>query len=188
MPTIVFIAGPRTGERLDLTGEIVIGREGCDVEIEDARISRRHVALRPQEDGIEIEDLGSSNGTFIDERKIGAAVLVTASTMVRLGATVLRIELDDRAPAAATVIADVGRGGTLIDSSEPAQPLAAAPANGTELATPAVSPPATPQLAAFPVARRGARARVARAWLPTFVALAIVAATAAALVVYFAMR
>lgn len=187
MATIEFIAGPRTGERLDLTGELVIGREGCDVVIGDARISRRHVAIRPQDDGVEIEDLGSSNGTFVDDRKIDAAVRVTASAMVRLGATVLRIELDDRTRAAATVIGEVGRGGTVIGSSVPAQPPAGAPAVA-KAATPAVDPPATPRLAAFPAARQGPRARVARSWLPTVVAVAIVAATAAALIVYFAMR
>ncbi len=210
MATLTFIAGPKAGEHLELTEAIVIGREDCDVVIDDPRISRRHLAIRPHDDGVEIEDLGSSNGTFVDDRKIDAAVRVASGATVRLGATELRVEIDDPSRADATVIGDVGAGGTVIGSSVPEPPSLVAPTVAASAppaaeAPPAPPPPApapraepapappprapeAPRLAAFAAAHPSAPTRVARSWLPTAVAVAIIAATAAALLAYFAMR
>ena len=44
---LIFTQGPRTGQRLELEGELVIGREGAAVTIEDSELSRRHAAVRP---------------------------------------------------------------------------------------------------------------------------------------------
>ena len=70
---LIFTKGPRTGQRLEPEGELVIGREGAAVTIEDSELSRRHAAVRPVEGGIEIEDLGSLNGTFVNGRRIDCA-------------------------------------------------------------------------------------------------------------------
>ena len=70
---LVFTQGPLTGQRLEPEGELVIGREGAALTIEDSELSRRHAAVRPVEGGIEIEDLGSLNGTFVNGQRIDCA-------------------------------------------------------------------------------------------------------------------
>lgn len=49
----------------------VIGRDiSCDISILEGFISRRHVSLIPQNDSLIVKDLGSTNGTFINGKKI----------------------------------------------------------------------------------------------------------------------
>ena len=57
---------------LPARGEVVIGRgEGCEVQIGDTKLSRKHAVLRIG-DGVEITDLGSRNGTFIGTKRLRA--------------------------------------------------------------------------------------------------------------------
>ena len=50
----------------------VIGREGCDLNIEDGRMSRQHASLTVEDGALCITDLGSSNGTLVNGRRIEA--------------------------------------------------------------------------------------------------------------------
>lgn len=50
-----------------LPPEAIVGREeGCDVHLDDHRISRRHALLKTVGDKIWLEDLGSTNGTYLN--------------------------------------------------------------------------------------------------------------------------
>jgi transcriptional regulator with AAA-type ATPase domain len=72
---------------LPFAGEIVIGRDaGCDVRIDDPSLSRRHVRLQIA-DRITIEDLGSSNGTFVAGRRLkpGVPRPLAADEIVTIG-------------------------------------------------------------------------------------------------------
>ncbi len=86
------ITGPGSGYSVEIDRELIIGREG-DVAIDDPEVSRRHAAVRPVPQGVELEDLGSQNGTFVDGRRIAGKVTLTQSAAVRVGATELRIEI-----------------------------------------------------------------------------------------------
>ena len=70
---------------LSAQGEISVGRsEECDVIVDDPKMSRRHLLVRTGEAGlIEVIDLGSANGTILDERRLVPHVPVAVS----LGAT-----------------------------------------------------------------------------------------------------
>jgi hypothetical protein len=50
--------------------------------------------MRPHEDGVELEDLGSTNGTFVDGARLAAVVVVSSSARVVLGETELEIEVE----------------------------------------------------------------------------------------------
>src|SRR5262245_843283 len=57
--------------RLDADRVYLVGRAlECDLIIDDLSVSRRHAELRQVETQLEIRDLGSRNGTFIDESRI----------------------------------------------------------------------------------------------------------------------
>jgi two-component system, NtrC family, response regulator AtoC len=70
---------------LSTNGEITIGRsDECDVIVDDPKMSRRHLLVRTGEGGlIEVVDLGSANGTILDDRRLVPNVAVALS----LGAT-----------------------------------------------------------------------------------------------------
>jgi pSer/pThr/pTyr-binding forkhead associated (FHA) protein len=54
-----------------VTGPIVIGRAAeCDISVSADEMSRRHAILKPTPDGLTVEDLGSANGTYINDKRV----------------------------------------------------------------------------------------------------------------------
>ncbi len=88
---------------------MVIGREDADITIEDAEISRRHAEVRPSGDEIEIEDLGSVNGTFVNDERVERTRVLSPGDVVRVGQTELEF---DRERAGATTISQQPGGTT----------------------------------------------------------------------------
>jgi pSer/pThr/pTyr-binding forkhead associated (FHA) protein len=72
MPKLTLLLGRRTMQVYDFKQpSIVIGRDdGVDVLIDNPSVSRRHAEIRLGDNGWVVEDLGSSNGTFIRGTKI----------------------------------------------------------------------------------------------------------------------
>jgi len=72
--------------------------------LDDEMVSGNHARLTLGEDGVWIEDLGSSNGTWVDGKRITARTLIDPTSIIRLGRTTLHLEARSRAataPAAA---------------------------------------------------------------------------------------
>ena len=61
-------AGPSAGRALHVDSSLVLGRGDADVVIDDQEISRRHALIRAGGDWLEIEDLDSLNGTWVNGR------------------------------------------------------------------------------------------------------------------------
>ncbi len=79
---------------LPARGEVVIGRgDGADVQVEDPRASRRHARLRVGDD-VEVEDLGSANGTRLRGRRLEArrAAKVSPGEAISVGSLVIRVQ------------------------------------------------------------------------------------------------
>lgn len=92
---LVVQSGKLEGKRLllPLEKDIVIGREpGCQIVLTSTRISRRHCRLRRTEQGVQVQDLGSQNGTFVNDVVITAETLLTTGDTLRVGATVFEIQ------------------------------------------------------------------------------------------------
>ena len=65
------VSGSTFGKTYPLFGTMTVGRAAdCDISIPGEEISRKHAKLQVQIDGIAIEDLGSSNGTFINGKRV----------------------------------------------------------------------------------------------------------------------
>lgn len=188
-PALVVMEGPLAGQRFEVEAELVVGREGEGVKIDDPELSRRHAVLRVLGTGLEIEDLGSLNGTFVNGSRIESPTPLTGGDVVKLGTTSFEIEAP--AQSSATMV-----------SQSPAAP--AQPPPPPEPA--AVPPPPPPAPAAAPSAPRadvpaeafgtyaagtvgGGRGRIAsRRFTPTALSFLAVIATAVALVIYFAQH
>ena len=85
MATLRITSGPAQGRTIECDRELLFGREGVDVVIDDDEMSRRHAAIRPGPGGTEVEDLGSLNGTFVDGGRITGTVVLTHSATIRMG-------------------------------------------------------------------------------------------------------
>ncbi|MCJ7718184.1 MAG: FHA domain-containing protein [Anaerolineales bacterium] len=84
---LTIIKGFNKGEVFPLEGdEIIIGRgEENGIVLNIAEVSRTHSILTKAEEGYMIKDLGSTNGTFVDKKKIGGKYLLKPGDTVMLG-------------------------------------------------------------------------------------------------------
>lgn len=68
---LTVMTGPNVGQMYRLAGESTVGRtERADVVIPDHEISRRHARIRVLEGRVTVEDLGSTNGTFVNGNRV----------------------------------------------------------------------------------------------------------------------
>jgi len=136
---------PNQGAEHAIESGFTIGREGCDITIPDADVSRRHAAIQIAAGELSIEDLGSTNGTQVNGETITARRTLREGDEVQIGSTVWRL----RAPAAATRLRDTptpaaAQATTLRPAAPAPEPAAPAPA----APEPVTSAPATPAPAA----------------------------------------
>jgi diguanylate cyclase (GGDEF)-like protein len=90
-PFLVVLAGVREGELFPLEPNVslVVGRgDRSDIRILDDSISRRHCSVTLRDEGLQVEDLGSHNGTFVGDARI-TRELLAPEDIVRLGVTSL---------------------------------------------------------------------------------------------------
>lgn len=101
MIELVFVEqSPSKGRIIHVADEAIVGREGADVILSDPEVSRRHALLRELPSGPAIEDMGSTNGTFVNGVRIEELTELREGDEVRIGDTVWRLE----APWAATQV------------------------------------------------------------------------------------
>lgn len=78
------VAGPTFGKSFTLTGTMTIGRNtDCDICIPSEEISRQHAKLKVVPAGVMVEDLGSANGTFINDKRVQGSELLKAGEELR---------------------------------------------------------------------------------------------------------
>ncbi len=71
------LSGPSLGKSYSVLDNTIIGRQpDCAIPIAAAEVSRQHVRLKPNPTGVHVEDLGSSNGTFINDKRVQSGQLM----------------------------------------------------------------------------------------------------------------
>ena len=75
-----------------LSRGLEIGRaEACSVRLDDTYASQHHAKLSARDGGWYLEDLGSTNGTYLNDRRVAAPIEVHAGDVVKIGKTVLEL-------------------------------------------------------------------------------------------------
>lgn len=90
---LVVTAGHLSGTRIPLTAApVLIGRaDDSTLILDDDYASTRHARLTLQGSSYWLEDLGSTNGTYLDRTRVSTPVPVPASTPIRIGRTVFEL-------------------------------------------------------------------------------------------------
>jgi pSer/pThr/pTyr-binding forkhead associated (FHA) protein len=80
------------GRSFPLGKELLIGRaDKCQLVLDDTYVSQMHARIFPRGDGVVIEDLGSTNGTYLNRQRITSATEVQRGDRVKIGKTVLEM-------------------------------------------------------------------------------------------------
>jgi hypothetical protein len=72
----------------------ILGRKGADIALADPEVSQRHAVIEVRDTMVSLKDLNSLNGTYFEEERVRAAVLLDGAEF-RIGTTVLRLSTED---------------------------------------------------------------------------------------------
>jgi diguanylate cyclase (GGDEF)-like protein len=91
-PVLVVISGKPLGKSFILTKETsVLGRElTADISVGETSISRKHTEFIRSEEGIIVKDLGSTNGTYVNDQRVEGTRPLNDGDLVRCGSTILK--------------------------------------------------------------------------------------------------
>jgi sigma-B regulation protein RsbU (phosphoserine phosphatase) len=100
MASLVTIKGSNPGQRFALTGDsMLIGRqEDAAIVLESLAVSRQHARILCHGGEYFVEDVGSSNGTFVNGRRINGPTRLTEGDALQIGPYVLNLRADPPAP------------------------------------------------------------------------------------------
>lgn len=107
---ILVEESPSAGTRHEVAAGVTIGREDCEIVLADPEVSRRHATIRSLDDALAIEDLGSTNGTFVNGQRLTGVSALKDGDRIKMANSELRVE------------AQVDAGATRLRSTQPAPP------------------------------------------------------------------
>src|SRR6516225_4298624 len=90
-PVVIVTQQGRRPLYLQLRDTIELGRECDGLLVDDLQSSRRHVSLAPKHGGVVVEDLGSTNGTFLNGTRLSSPIELAPGALVRFGSTTIEL-------------------------------------------------------------------------------------------------
>jgi S-DNA-T family DNA segregation ATPase FtsK/SpoIIIE len=106
LPELRVVGGPDAGGvHLLAPGTVVVGRAGT-VRLEDPDVSREHCRLSLDHDGATVEDLGSTNGTWVGGVRVEATAVLPYGGLLRVGDSTLQLVRASEAVAPVTPTGD----------------------------------------------------------------------------------
>jgi hypothetical protein len=80
------------GERIEVDTDVVIGRGGdCDLTIVDTYLSSRHARVSRDDGDLTIEDLGSTNGTYVNQELVNGRMFLERGDIVQVGGVLFEV-------------------------------------------------------------------------------------------------
>jgi pSer/pThr/pTyr-binding forkhead associated (FHA) protein len=90
--TVVVHAEGSKPRSVPVSGNMVMGRAPeCELALDDTFVSQQHARLFAKNGSWYVEDLGSTNGTFVNDQRLAAPAMVQPGDRVRVGTTVLEL-------------------------------------------------------------------------------------------------
>ena len=80
------------GKSFDVSEELVVGRaEKCHIVLDDTYVSQMHARIFSKGEAVMVEDLGSTNGTYLNRRRITSPSELQRGDRVKIGKTVMEL-------------------------------------------------------------------------------------------------
>lgn len=81
------------GQVYEIHDELTLGRgDGCSVHLDDTFVSQRHARVFRHDDRYFVEDLGSTNGTFLNRSKVSSPAVLHRGDRLQVGRTVMELD------------------------------------------------------------------------------------------------
>jgi pSer/pThr/pTyr-binding forkhead associated (FHA) protein len=82
----------RSGERVDVNTGVTVGRSiECDLSLQDTYLSSRHARFSNDEGDLSIEDLGSTNGSYVNQELVKGRVRLERGDVVQVGGVLFEV-------------------------------------------------------------------------------------------------
>jgi pSer/pThr/pTyr-binding forkhead associated (FHA) protein len=144
-----IVEGAAAGRQYRLEGPLEVGREPhLPVQLDDGQVSRRHARVTPDDARAWVEDLGSSNGTFVNDQPIHMPREIVPGDRVRMGLTVLELRTSQDVAERPSAVHPIPQ-----DVLQPVPQHVLAPVPEQELAAVTPPPPPPPPAPAPPSGR-----------------------------------
>ena len=89
---VIIEGGSTSGKTFELGEELTIGRaDKCHVVLDDTYVSQVHARIFSRGDSYFLEDLGSTNGTYLNRKRVGGTTELQRGDKVKVGKTVLEM-------------------------------------------------------------------------------------------------
>jgi len=80
------------GRSFPVGGQLTIGRAAnCQITVDDTFVSQMHARVYPYDGQTVVEDLGSTNGTYLNRNRLSGAMVMQLGDRVQVGNTVLEL-------------------------------------------------------------------------------------------------
>ena len=90
---VIVAPAEQRGRSFELNGELTVGRAaGCQVALEDNYVSQLHARVFTRDGTVWVEDLGSTNGTYVNDRRVSSPLAVRRGDQLKVGSTVLELK------------------------------------------------------------------------------------------------
>jgi hypothetical protein len=81
------------GQAYELADELTVGRAGgCQITLDDTYVSQLHARVFRRDGQLYVEDLGSTNGTYLNRRKVTAPLAIRKGDRLQIGKTVMELQ------------------------------------------------------------------------------------------------
>jgi hypothetical protein len=89
---VIVKSKTQAGKHIDVQGPVVLGRSPqADIVLDDPYASEFHLRLIRRPEGIVVHDLESTNGTYVNGRRVGTPLTLTRGDAIQIGNTVLEV-------------------------------------------------------------------------------------------------
>jgi hypothetical protein len=90
---LVVVKGPTLGRVYRLSERLSLGRDfSNDIQLNDGQVSRKHALIQQVQDAYVVIDQDSTNGTFVNDQRIGSPTLLAHGTVITIGFTQFRVQ------------------------------------------------------------------------------------------------